>query len=198
MVARRIRDRVRLERSDTYWDHENVKLNIVDALSVDDRTTAFNLYMTGMLDWVRCRRAEVLRELLKEHPKRNDLNPAPQLTTYYYLLNTTRPPLDDKRVRQALSLALDRDEITRVATGAGEIPALSLVPPSMPAITSRRCASLSILRPHVNCLPRRAIRTGRAFRGWKFCITPTSTPGDCRTDPETVAEQSWNHGVASQ
>ena len=102
MAARRIRDRVRLVRSDTYWDRDNVKLNVVDALSVDDRTTAFNLYMTGMVDWDTVPPAEVLRELLKEQPPRNDLNPAPQLTTYYFLLNTTRPPLDDKRVRQAL------------------------------------------------------------------------------------------------
>jgi oligopeptide transport system substrate-binding protein len=139
MIARRIRDRVRLERSDTYWDRENVKLNIVDALSVDDRTTAFNLYMTGMVDWQTVPPAEVLRELLKAQPPRNDLNPAPQLSTYYFLLNTTRPPLDDKRVRHALSMALDREEITRVATSAGEIPALSLVPPSMPGYHKQEC-----------------------------------------------------------
>ena len=40
------------------------------------------------------------------------------------MLNTTRPPLDDVRVRQALSLALDREEITRVATAAGEVAGL--------------------------------------------------------------------------
>ncbi len=137
MVARRLRDRVRLVRSDTYWDRENVKLNVVDALSVDDRTTAFNLYMTRMVDWDTVPPAEVLRELLKE--PRNDLNPAPQLTTYYFLLNTTRPPLDDKRVRQALSMAIDREEVTRVATGAGEIPAYSLVPPSMPGYHKQEC-----------------------------------------------------------
>ena len=132
LVARRIRDRIRLHRSDNYWDRENVRLAVVDALSVDNRTTALNLYMTGMADWVTVPPAEVLREFLKSNTPRNDLNPAPQLTTYFYLLNTTRPPLDDKRVRQALSMAIDRDEITRVATGAGEVPSYSLVPPSMP------------------------------------------------------------------
>jgi oligopeptide transport system substrate-binding protein len=132
MVARRIRDRVRLVRSDSYWNRDHVKLNIVDALSIDNRTTAFNLYATGMVDWVTVPPAEVLRELLRSKPSRNDLNAAPQLTTYFYLINTKRPPLDDKRVRQALSMAIDRKEITQVATGAGEIPAYSLVPPSMP------------------------------------------------------------------
>ncbi len=100
--------------------------------SIDDRTTGLNMYMTGMVDWVTVPPAEVLRVLLKSNPPRNDLNPAPQLTTYFFMLNTTRPPLNDKRVRQALSMAMDREEIARVATGAGEIPAYSLVPPSMP------------------------------------------------------------------
>src|SRR5262249_45392142 len=52
LVTRRLRDRVRLARSENYWDRDHVKLNVVDALSVDDRTTALNLYMTGMMDWV--------------------------------------------------------------------------------------------------------------------------------------------------
>jgi oligopeptide transport system substrate-binding protein len=139
LAARRIRDRVRLHRSDNYWDRENVRLNVIDALSVDNRSTALNLYMTGMVDWVTVPPPEVLRELLKSRPPRNDLNPSPQLTTYYFLLNNTRAPLNDKRVRLALSLALDRELITRVATGAGEVPALSLVPPSMPDYTQQPC-----------------------------------------------------------
>jgi len=97
------------------------------------------MYMTGMIDWVTVPPYEVLREFMKQEPKRNDFNPVPQLTTYYYLLNNTRPPLNDKRVRQALSLATDREEITRVATGAGEVPALSLVPASMPHYKIQPC-----------------------------------------------------------
>ena len=170
LVARRLRDRIRLAHSDNYWDREHVRLHTVDALSVDDRTTGLNMYMTGMVDWITVPPAEVLRILLKSKPPRNDLNPAPQLTTYFYMLNTKRPPLNDKRVRQALSMAMDRDEITRVATGAGEIPAYSLVPPSMPNYHQQRCA------PHDpaaarNCWPRPATRTARAFRSSKSCTT---------------------------
>lgn len=139
LVTRRLRDRIRLARSDNYWDREHVKLNVIDALSIEDRTTALNLYMTGMIDWVTVPPAEVIREFMKQHPKRNDYNSAPQLTTYYFMLNMTRPPLDDKRVRQALSLATDRAEITRVATGGGEVPALSLVPSSMPHYKIQPC-----------------------------------------------------------
>jgi oligopeptide transport system substrate-binding protein len=112
---------------------------VVDALSIDSLTTAFNLYETGTTDWVTRPPVEVIRELLKRKPPRNDLNPAPMLATYYYMLNTTRPPLDDRRVRYALSMSIDRDEITNVATGAGEIPARTLVPPYLPGYEPQRC-----------------------------------------------------------
>ena len=131
--------------------------------------------MTGMIDWVTVPPAEVLRELMKQQPPRNDFNPAPQLTTYYFLLNTTRPPLDDKRVRQALSLAIDREEITRVATGAGEIPALQpgaafdarLPQAAVQAVQSRGRAKIA----------GRGGLPGRAglSRNSKFFTTPTSS-----------------------
>lgn len=139
LAERRIRDRIRLVKSATYWDRENVRLNVVDALSIDDRTTGLNLYLTGKCDWTTQPPPNVIREMLEQSPPRNDLNPFPQLTTYFYLLNTTRRPLNDVRIRKALSLAVDREEITRVATAAGEKPALSLVPPNMPGYTQQTC-----------------------------------------------------------
>jgi oligopeptide transport system substrate-binding protein len=135
LAARRIRDRIRLVKSDTYWDHDNVRVNVVDALSIEDRTTNLNLYLTGQCDWVTQPPPNAVRELLKQQPPRNDINPSPQITTYFYLLNTKRPPLNDARVRRALALSLDRDEITRLGTAAGESPAYNLVPPQIPNYT---------------------------------------------------------------
>jgi len=53
----------------------------------------------------------------------------PYLTTYYYLLNTTRPPLDDVRVRKALALSIQRELITEQILKAGEVPAVWFTPP---------------------------------------------------------------------
>jgi oligopeptide transport system substrate-binding protein len=139
LFERRIRDRIRLVRSENYWDRENVRCNVIDALSIDDRTTALNLYLTGKCDWATQPPPNAIRQLLASRPPRNDINPYAQLTTYFYLLNTTRPPLDDVRIRRALSLALDREEITRVATAAGEEPAFSFVPPHLPGYTQQFC-----------------------------------------------------------
>ena len=129
---RRIRDRIRLIKSETYWGRESVKLDVIDALAINSQVTMFNLFETEKADWITDPPAIVLRELLKPEARRGDLNPKPQLSTYYYLLNTKLKPLDDVRVRRALAMAIDREEITRTALAAGEVPAYTLVPPGMP------------------------------------------------------------------
>jgi len=130
-LFRRIRDRIRLARSATYWNREKVALELVDVLATEANTTALNLYMTGKVEWINTVPSAALRILLEEDPPRKDLNPSPYLAIYYYLLNTTRKPLDDVRVRKALSLALVREEITTKLLAAGEMPALNLVPPGI-------------------------------------------------------------------
>ena len=95
--------------------------------------------MTDRADWITDVPPTALRELLSADPPRDDLNPATFLDTYFFLLNTAHPPLDDVRVRQALSLALDRDEIASRILGAGEQPAYSLVPPGLPHYAAAEC-----------------------------------------------------------
>ncbi len=138
---RRIRDRIRLVRSETYWDRENVKLKVIDALATDSLSTALNLYLTDKADWINRPPPAALRILLDEDPPRDDLNPAPYLGIYFYLLNTTRKPLDDVRVRRALSLALSRAEITERILRAGELPSLNFVPPGIPGYRGQMTAA---------------------------------------------------------
>ena len=129
---RHLRDRTRVVKNEHYWDRDNVKLNSVDFLAVESSTTALNLYLTGEVDWIYDVPASALRTLMAERPMRDDLNPQPMLNTYFYLLNVTRKPFDDVRVRKALSMAMNRDELTQVLLGAGELPTYSLVPPGLP------------------------------------------------------------------
>jgi oligopeptide transport system substrate-binding protein len=50
----------------------------------------------------------------------------PYLGVYFYRLNVARPPLNDKRVRQALALAIDRESIVRNVTRGGQEPAYAV------------------------------------------------------------------------
>lgn len=123
---RRIRDRIRVVRSPTYWNRNEVCLEVVDALPISSYATMLNLYMTGQADWITTVPPDVIPELMKR--PQGDFRPAPFLGTYYYMLNTRKPPLDDPRVRRALALAIDKRQIVEKITRAGQRPARSLVP----------------------------------------------------------------------
>ena len=141
LKERRIRDRIRLVKNPTYWNADTVHLESVDVLAVQSETTQLNMYMSGELDWATVIPNTVL-DVLKERdakkqedPKRkgerDELLIAPMLSTYFYRVNTTRPPLDNPKVRQALNLAIDKQEIVDFVTRGGQIPAGSLVPPGI-------------------------------------------------------------------
>jgi oligopeptide transport system substrate-binding protein len=130
LKSRRIRDRLRLVRSETYWDRAHVQLAVVDALAVESPATALNLYLTGEADWITNVPPTITRDLIAA--KRSDFTPGLLASTYFYRLNVTRPPLDNKLVRQALALSINRREVIDTVTRAGEQVALSFVPPGMP------------------------------------------------------------------
>src|SRR5690606_34101689 len=57
---------------------------------------------------------------------------APYIGAFWLGFNLTQPPLQGRPgLREALSLAVDRDIVTRHVTGLGEIPAYAIVPPGI-------------------------------------------------------------------
>ena len=54
---------------------------------------------------------------------------APYLGTYFYLLNTNKPPLDDVRVRQALAMAMNRERLNNTVLHGSNVPAYGITPP---------------------------------------------------------------------
>lgn len=129
LEAWRVGDRIRLRRNPHYWARDLVSLETIDALPIENPTTALNLYLRGDVHWLPKLFPDELADVLVSRP---DFYRGPGMIVYYYRLNTRRPPLDDPRVRQAIGLAIDRRVITEEVLGLGEIPALSLVPPGMP------------------------------------------------------------------
>jgi oligopeptide transport system substrate-binding protein len=128
MQFRRIRDRIRLVKNPHYWNAENVQLEVIDAMAISSDIAALNMYETGQLDWIPNVPPTVIPDLME----RDDFHSAPILSVYFYRVNTTRKPMDDERVRQALNLAIDKAKICKHILRAGELPATSLVPPALP------------------------------------------------------------------
>jgi len=139
LQSRRIRDRIRLVKSDTYWNRDKVRLNVVDALAVESDATMLNMYLTGKSDWITTVSNTVIPKLREQG--RKDFLPAPYFAVYFYRINVTEPPLDDVRVRRALSMAIDRREIIDAVTKVGESPAHSIVPPGVKGYERALCDS---------------------------------------------------------
>lgn len=116
------------ERNTKYWDNENTILDKVVALIINDENIAMTRYTAGELDKTDVPAGQ-FKKLAADLP--NEAINVPELCSYYYMFNLTEsgnPALKDKRVRQALSYALDRDIITQNILQAGQISAYTFTP----------------------------------------------------------------------
>ncbi len=128
LELRRIRDRIRLKKNHDYWDAANTRLETVDALAVQSDATMLNLFLDNRADWATTVPSAVVQSL----KGRDDFLVRPVLSTYFYRLNVTQPPLNDKRVRQALNMAIDKQEIVEYVTKMNQQTARAFVPPGVP------------------------------------------------------------------
>jgi oligopeptide transport system substrate-binding protein len=126
LAEHRQNDRFVLEKSEGYWDAENVRLDGVIAYSLDDLSTMLNMYRAGMTDWNPS--GYLPAEYIPYVQHYEDYRAGPFLGSYFYSMVVTRPPFDDKRVRQALAFAIDRDEITRFVLHNSVAPWGRIVP----------------------------------------------------------------------
>src|SRR5450830_366274 len=111
-------------KNPTYWDKDKVKLTKITYYMVNDSTTALSMYQSGQLDAAALVPASELSKLVAS----GDVKILPYLGTQYFLFNVPEKPFSDVRVRKALTLAINRQQITTAVTKGGEIPALAVVP----------------------------------------------------------------------
>ncbi|MDO8644446.1 MAG: peptide ABC transporter substrate-binding protein [bacterium] len=121
-----------MEKNPKYWDAANVRLDQVRFLPVPDFETALKMYNADQLDTV----FELPPIKVRTLKQRKDFVGKPYLNNEYYYLNFKRPPLNDLRVRKALSLAIDRNVITDKILQRGDVPITSFTPPGLPGYTS--------------------------------------------------------------
>jgi oligopeptide transport system substrate-binding protein len=115
-------------RSPTYWDREHVKLDEIDFEPIEATETEEHMFRTGQLDVTYDVPLSKLASYRKNSP--DLVHTAPWCGVYFYRFNLERKPLGDIRVRRALALAIDREQLVKDVTLAGEEPAYALIPPN--------------------------------------------------------------------
>lgn len=93
-------------RDPLYWDAAAVKLNQISFYALDENTTAMNLYKAGEVDAVY--NHTVPYGWIDRIRTLKDYMDAPEAAIAFYLVNTTKPPMTDKRVRKAFNMAIDK------------------------------------------------------------------------------------------
>lgn len=124
-----VNERIVAVRNPKYWDNEHTVINKVTYLPISSEAADVNRYKAGEIDIVYTVPINQFAQLKKTLG--SELDVSPQLATYYYQFNTTRPPFNDARVRKALNLALDKDIIADKVLGQGQRPAWLISQPDI-------------------------------------------------------------------
>ena len=118
---------VRSVKNEHYYDAANVQIDEVVYHITEDDNSALNRYRAGEFDILSSFPADQYQLLQDQYP--GEAHVAPFLGVYYYVMNQTDPALADVRVREALSISINREVIGPDVLGTGELPAYGWVPP---------------------------------------------------------------------
>ncbi|MGG7939890.1 ABC transporter substrate-binding protein [Klebsiella aerogenes] len=131
-----VNERIVAQRNPKYWDNEHTVINKVTYLPITSEAADVNRYKAGEIDIVYT--VPVNQFALLKKTMGSQLNVSPQLATYYYELNTTKPPFNDPRVRRALNMGLDKDIIADKVMGQGQRPAWLISQPDIGGVTLKQ------------------------------------------------------------
>ncbi len=125
-----IRSSIELEKNENYWDAENVIIDQVIYYPFEDQSTALKRFRRGKLHWTSSVPSNQFQWLQDHYP--DELVIGPWLGSYYFGFNLLREPfIENRELRLALALAIDRDLLTEKVTQFGELPSYTLVPPGI-------------------------------------------------------------------
>ena len=121
---------IELHRNRYYWNDAETSIDVVRHHIVAQEMAEFNRYRAGELHFTSTVPPENFEQIRADYG--DELHVAPTLGVYYYGFNMTQPPFkDNPELRQALSMAIDREVLVEAITGRGEAPAYSWVPPGI-------------------------------------------------------------------
>ncbi len=130
-------ERVVLERNPLYWDDANTVITRGEFLTINDENQGLTRFLAGEVDQTDIPAGQY-PAMKEQHP--DEAYSVPQFCTYYFDINMTgSQPVDglkDQRVREALSLAIDRDVIVNGIMQGGQSPAYIFTNPHTAGFTA--------------------------------------------------------------
>jgi ABC-type transport system substrate-binding protein len=120
--------RVSLRKNPHYWNHERGHLDRIVMLENIPRDTQFLMFERGELDTAERLSAPDQLWITSQDAWKPYVHTRAQLNAQGSRMNTRVKPFDDRRVRQALNYALDKDHLLKLVNGAG-VASHGMLPP---------------------------------------------------------------------
>lgn len=116
-----------MEKNPEYWDAETVKLETINVDVIKEASTGVNLYTSGEKD-----RVGLSGEFAMQYADDEEVVQVLKPTVYYLKFNQERDggktPLANTKLRQALAMSFNKQDLVDVVLANGSIPADFLVP----------------------------------------------------------------------
>lgn len=127
---------IKLEKNPYYWENAEITLKHIDISIIDDSSTELHLFEKKYLDWLgQPWSSSILPEARPILISNNQLNSYDVAGTFCLLINVETFPLDNTKLRQALSLALNKESIIKYILKGGQIAAASILPNSLSSLS---------------------------------------------------------------
>ena len=133
-----------LKKSDNYWDKKNVKLDSINFKVNKSNSTAYNLYQSGKLD-----ATSLSAEQAKQLKGQSGYTVRQAASTFYFQYNQTKPEFQNKKIRQAISMVIDRKEFVNKVLGNGSVPSKGLVSTGLATRNGKDFADASYVKDGV-------------------------------------------------
>jgi oligopeptide transport system substrate-binding protein len=130
------------ERSTTYRDASAVHLRGVKFQLTESMEAEERMFRAGQLHVISALSIGRIDDW--RHSNSPALRTVPYFGTDFLRLNTARPPLDDPRIRRALALAIDREQLAARVLRGTKSPAPTLVPEGFPDYAAPAGQTLAI------------------------------------------------------
>ena len=121
---RETNNQISMVPNENYYNVDKVGLERLTFKLMDNDNAILNGFKSGDLDFIQTMPVDEIAGLIAS----GDLNIVSYIGTYYVCFNTQKAPFDDPLVREAFTLAIDRNYMVEQITQAGEVPAGGFVP----------------------------------------------------------------------
>ncbi|WP_274308232.1 peptide ABC transporter substrate-binding protein [Solibacillus daqui] len=120
-----------LEKSENYWDAENVAIDTVNVAMVESETTQMTMFDAGEIDFLGAPYGTISLDAIDRLKSEDKLNVTDLSGIYWYKFNTKDEVMQNENIRKALTLAIDRESLISNIVKGEKQPALGIVPNSV-------------------------------------------------------------------